>query len=155
MFDILKYLLNIGFRKITILPVYYTKIWSKSDLEGLDLLLKKIVKLYHKLKGENYSFDLFYVRTNNESEYNINKNDFEFILDYDGKIYADYETELYLLNDVVSDNIFSKNEILLSDITDNKFSFIDLIIKRSQFNTLKYINKITNHFKINDNLSDL
>ncbi|MFK7779954.1 MAG: radical SAM protein [Candidatus Gracilibacteria bacterium] len=154
MFLILKLLLKTGFRKITILPVYYTKIWGKR-LKYLDLLLKKISKLHFDLKKSKYSFEVFYIRTNKEFEYNIKKNDYEFILDYNGVVYADYETELYLLNDIIPNNIFSYSDIYMGNILDKDFSLIDILIKRGEFNTIKYINKIINFLDIGDDLSGL
>lgn len=148
-------LIKLGFNKITILPVYYTIIWDKTSLKRLDYLLKKISAIYHKLYNSNWRIELFYIRTNKEFEYNIQKNDTELMVDYNGVIYGDYDTELYLLKDFIADDIFCIDEIFLWDINKSDFSLIDVILNRRKINTVYYMDKITEHLSLNDNLKML
>ncbi len=156
MFNLFIKLIKIWFYKITILPVYYTKKWSYINFKNLDLLLNKISIFYNHINFlKKNILELFYIRTNKEVEFNIKKNDIELFLDYDGKIYWDYDTELRLLKDYVWKNVFNIDEIFLWDLNNNDFSLIDIIILRKKINTVYFINKISNYYKLDDNLQKL
>jgi len=152
MYEVFLNLIRLGFKKITILPVYYTITWDKSSLQKLDYLLKKLTNIYYKLYNSKFRFELFYIRTNKEFEYNIKKNDTELMLDYDGKIYWDYDTELYLLKDFVKKEVFSIENIFLWNILDKDFSLIDIILKRKKINTVYFMNNITEALSLDKNL---
>jgi len=157
LFDLFKFLIELWFRKITILPVYYTKTWNKEQfvlLEHLLIKIKKFYRIFNKINKDE-PLEIFYVRTNKEFEYNIPKEDLEFILDRNGNIYADYETELYLLNDFVPDKVYSLKDLYLGNILDDKFSFIDVILKRRKFDIMGIMKKIVNYLGIKDNLIEL
>lgn len=155
-FDIFTTLIKLGFKKITILPVYYTKIWEQEDFKNLDISLKKISKFYFAINKKYPNLlELFYIRTTNEDvNFNIIKKDVELFLDYNGEIYWDYDTELRLLNDFVPDKIFSIKEIYLWNIYKS-YNLFDIIKKRKKINTIDYIEKISNYYNLNENLETL
>lgn len=153
-YSILKKLLKIWFRKFTILPSCYTTKWWDRCFH-LDKLLKKISLMHKKLEHSKYSFQIYYVRRNKEQFYNINKQDYEFVIDVNGNIYADFEGELYILNDAVPDTIFSYQDIYLWNLLKKDFSLPAVIWKRQHLDTRIYTKMIAQYLGVAEDMDKM
>ncbi|MFK7779956.1 MAG: radical SAM protein [Candidatus Gracilibacteria bacterium] len=148
MYDIFKKLLKIGFRKFSLIPIRYTQKWSESNLINLDYLLKKIKKINDIFLINNIHLDLFTGKNNDDMEKGIGKNDFEILLDFNGKLYADYEVELYILRDLVPKEIFNIDSTIIGNIMDSDINFRNILKNRNKIKPNYHINNIGKYLDI-------
>lgn len=156
MYEIFKKLIKIWFRRFSLIAIRYTKKRSSENLKHLGNLLNKIRKINDWLKLSNIDLWLFTWKNNDDFDKWIWKNDFEIVLDYNGKMYADYELELYILRDLVPENIFNFDDIFLWNINLNKdIDIYDLLEVRNNIKTHFYLNNIWDYLNIQESDTEL
>lgn len=155
MYEVFKKLITLWFKRFNMLPAHYTIEWSEENLGFLDILLEKINKVKLALNNRWYNINIYYWRSGDELDKWIIKEDIEFILDYDWSLYWDYEAELYILNDIVPNSIFTLEDIYIDNINNRNLNFFDAINKRKSFKPEKHLDNITNYLWINQNLLKL
>jgi len=125
-------LIKYWFKRISFIPVVYTMSRDTESVESAKRL---------RLKLENNKWlKLYYMRNTDHKEL-FSKEEIEIVIDYNWDIYFDNEVELYLLKDLVPNNVFNYGELKMWNVK----TLLDLDKLRTGYN--HFLKKRTYYFK--------
>lgn len=112
-----KKLYNLGFRWFNILPVYFTKPWTKENLWNLSQIMKYILEL----SIDDKKLKLYWFQENNWEDISLVNN--TIFVDINGKIYYSDIVSTFIWNIIKNDLfLWSIIDFKLKNIIDNNFN---------------------------------
>lgn len=110
-------LYDLGFRGFNILPVYFTKLWKKENLEELSIIMKKILDL--SLKDNTLRLYWFQKKQGNDSKLSYNS----LFINTDWKIYYSDIVSTYFWVKIKKDLfLWNIKKLKLQDLEKHNFS---------------------------------